>query len=288
MFRSSDSRAQARGGPRLLAGVLLGLPLRLCGFVGAAAIGQGRKVVHLLAIVSAVLTAAVRPSTWRRTILEALLRRIVSSGFEAIGIVVFLAAALGILLVVQYELWLGQIVQSRLLGPVLVAVVVRELAPLLVNLVVIARSGSAMAAELALVHVSGEDRVVEGQGLEPLVYWVVPRALALVVSVVCLTLMFIAFSFVSVYIGGQWIDTKTGTFADFTRDTLGAMSPADAVNLVLKSTIPALLTGCICAAEGLGAGDTTAEVPRASRVAVQRSVVALFAVSAFISVLAYL
>ena len=162
------------------------------------------------------------------------------------------------MLIVQYQLWLGQIVQSRLLGPILVAVIVRELGPLLVNLVVIARSGSAMAAELALIHVSGEDRVVEGQGLDPLTYFVLPRTIGLVISTFCLTLIFVASSFLSVYIGGQWIDAKTGTFWDFTRDTLSALTPADVANLLLKSTIPALLTGCICCAEGLGAGDTNA------------------------------
>lgn len=262
--------------------------LALLAFVGEVTLAQSRKFVQLLAIVSAVLIASVQLSVWRRTIRSALARKVVSSGVEAIGIVCVLAIALGVLLIVQYQLWLGQIVQSRLLGPILDAVVVRELGPLLVNLVVIARSGSAMTAELALIHVSGEDRVVEGQGLDPLTYFVLPRTIGLVVSTFCLTLIFVASSFVSVYIGGQWIDAKTGTFWDFTRDTLSVLTPADVANLLLKSTIPALLTGCICCAEGLGAGDTNAEVPRASRIAVQRSVITLFIVSALISVVAYI
>lgn len=261
--------------------------LVLFSIVGEGALSQSRKFLQLLAIVSAVLIASIRPHVWRRTIRNLLARQVVSSGVEAIGIVCVLAIALGVLLVVQYQLWLGQIVQSRFLGPILVAVVVRELGPLLVNLVVIARSGSAMTAELALVHVSGEDRVVEGQGLDPLAYFVLPRTIGLVISTCCLTLIFVATSFVSVYIGGQWIGAKTGTFWDFTSDTLGAFAPADVATLLLKSTIPALLTGCICCAEGLGAGDTNAEVPRASRIAVQRSVIALFIVSAVISVAAY-
>lgn len=259
----------------------------LFGSVGEIALAQGGKILHLLAVVSAVLTAAAQPSNWRRTIRTALARKVISSGVEATGIVCVLAIAIGVLLVVQYQLWLGQIVQAQFLGPILVAVIVRELAPLLVNLVVIARSGSAMTAELALIHVSGEDRVVEGQGLDPVTYFVLPRTIGLAISVTCLTFIFIASSFVSVYIGGEWIGAKTGNFWDFTRDTLDALAPADVVTLFLKSTLPALLTGSICCAEGLGAGDTTADVPRATRIAVQRSVIALFIVSAFISVVAY-
>jgi phospholipid/cholesterol/gamma-HCH transport system permease protein len=262
--------------------------LALAALVGDVTLEQGRKLRQLVGVVSAVLMIAAQPASWRRTVRSALARGVVSSGVEAIGIVGVLAVALGVLLVVQYQLWLGQIVQAQFLGPILTAVVVRELAPLLVNLVVIARSGSAITAELALIHVSGEDRVIEGQGLDPLAYLVLPRTIGLVVSALCLTLIFVAVSFVSVYIGGEWIGAQTGTFWDFTHDTLSALAPADIANLLLKSTVPALLTGCICSAEGLGAGDTAAEVPRACRIAVQRSVIALFIVSAFISVVAYL
>ncbi|MDH5535487.1 MAG: ABC transporter permease [Betaproteobacteria bacterium] len=248
---------------------------------------QNSKLLQIAAVVSAVQIATFRPSYWRRTIRSAFAREMLSSGVEAIGIIGFLAIALGVLLVVQYQVWLGSVFQSVLLGPLLVAVVVRELAPILVNLVVIGRSGGTMAAELALIHVSGEDRVAEGQGLDPLDYFVIPRVLALTLSVLCLTVIFTACSFLSVYIFGQWIGTKTGSFWDFAQATLGAVTMADAVSLLVKSTVPAMLTGCISCAEGFGAGDRAAEVRRASRIAVQRSVIALFVVSTLTSIVAY-
>ena len=170
----------------------LRMAVGLCASVGEVARHQHSKLLQMAAVVSAALIAALRPSYWRRTIRNAFARAVLSSGVEAIGITSFLAIALGVLLVVQYQLWLGNIVQSQLVGPVFVAVVARELAPLLVNLVVIARSGATMAAELALVHVSGEDRVVEGLGIDPLAYYVIPRVLALTLSVLCLTLIFTA------------------------------------------------------------------------------------------------
>lgn len=271
---------------RQLSGALR-MGVAVCASCGEAARTQTGKLLQTAAIMSAALAAAFRPSYWRRPIRTAFSREMLSSGVEAIGIVSFLAVALGVLLVVQYQVWLGSVVQSLLLGPVLVAVVVRELAPLLVNLVVIARSGGTMAAELALVHVAGEDRVAEGQGLEPLAYFVIPRVLGLTLSVLCLTLVFIASAFLSVYFFGQWIDAKTGSFWDFTHATLSAVSSADVLNLLVKSTVPAMLTGCIACAEGLGAGDRSAEVPRASRIAVQRSVIALFSVSALVSIATY-
>lgn len=258
-----------------------------CATVGETARVQTGKVVQMAAIVAAVQMSIFRPSYWRRTIRQAFARQMVLSGVHAVGIVSFLAIALGLLLVVQYQVWLDSVFQSRLLGPLLVAVVVRELAPILVNLVVIARSGSTMATELALVHVSGEDRVAEGQGLDLVGYFVIPRVLALTLSVFCLTLIFTAFAILSVYFFGQWTDTRTGTFWDFSQAILGAITTVDGLNLLLKSTVPAMLTACIACAEGLGAGDRAAAVPRAARIAVQRSVVALFGVSALISIATY-
>lgn len=269
-------------------GAILQLARSTCGWVGEAWLAQGRKLLLLAAVAAAVLGAALRPGSWRRTVRRPLVRQIMSSGVEAIGLIGFLAIALGIVLVAQYQLWLGDLIQSRWLGPVLVAVVVRELAPILVNLVIIARSGGTMAAELALLRVSGEDRVVEGLGLDPMAYFVMPRVLALMISVVCLNLIFTAFSFLSVYVFGQWIGAKTGTFAEFAHGALSALTLVDLVGLVLKSTLAPLLTGCICCIEGFSADETAAEVPRAARIAVQRSVVALFAVIACISIGAYL
>jgi len=265
----------------------LGLALGLFATVGEIARAQIGKLLEAMAIVSAALLAAFQPSYWRRTIRNAFARAVLSSGVEAIGIACFLAIALGVLLVVQYQVWLANIVQSLFLGPVFVAVILRELAPLLVNLVVIARSGGTMAAELALTHVSGEDRVAEGQGIDPLAFYVIPRVLALTLSVLCLTVIFTACAFLSVYFFGLWIDAKTGSLSDYTHATLSAIATVDVLNLLVKSIVPAMLTGSICCAEGLGAGDTAADVPRASRIAVQRSVIALFSVSAIVSIVTY-
>lgn len=236
----------------------------------------------------AILVAVVQPRNWNRTTRQALVRQVLLSGVEAIAIVCFLAVPLGVLLVVQYEAWVGIVVQSRLLGPVLVVIVVRELGPLLVNLIAIARSGNTIATELGLMHVTGEMHVVEGQGLNPVLYLVIPRVFGLVISVCCLTLIFIAVTFLSVFICGQWIDAKVGTFPEFMENALGSMGSADLINVLLKSTIPPLLGGCACCVEGFNAGDTLSEVPRVGRIAVQRSVILLFLISAIISFVTYL
>ena len=139
--------------------------------IGAATILQTRKVAASAGLGWAVASAGVRPAHWRRTVREAWIRHVVEFGVNALGITCFLALAVGVLICVQYQMLVGQFNESQILPAVFVVVVVRELGPLLVNLVMIARSGNAIATGLALKQVSGEVRVIEGQGIDPFVYW---------------------------------------------------------------------------------------------------------------------
>lgn len=256
--------------------------------VGDAAVHQSRKALRTAEVLISVLRTGLSPSTWRRTIRNALARQILSSGVEALGVVCFLAVSLGVLLVVQYDVWIGKVVQSRLLPPVMVVVIVRELGPLLVNFIVIARSGNGIATELGLMQAGGQITVLEGLGIDPQHFLIVPRVFGLIIATCCLTLVFIAVSFLSVYVCGEWIGVKTGLLVEFLQKALNAISFADVTNLLLKSVFPPLLAGSICCKEGLAAGDAPVEVPRAARTAVQRSVVMLCIVTALVSIGAYL
>jgi ABC-type transporter Mla maintaining outer membrane lipid asymmetry permease subunit MlaE len=78
-----------------------------------------------------------------------------------------------------------------------VAVVARELGPVLINLVVIVRSGSAMTTELGVLKISGGVRALETQGSDPFLHLVMPRVLGTALSTFCLTIVFILVAFAS-------------------------------------------------------------------------------------------
>jgi len=67
---------------------------------------------------------------------------------------------------------------TDLIGTVIVVAIVRELGPLLTALVVVGRSGTAIAAELATNQVMGEVRALEFMGIDPKQYLVLPRFVA--------------------------------------------------------------------------------------------------------------
>ena len=116
--------------------------------IGASARARWDELRHAAAVIGTALYTGFRPRYWNRQVRKAFARQIMSIGVEPIWFVGLLASFVGISVVVQLSSWIGEAGQSQLLGPVLVTVVARELGPVLINLVVIVRSGSAMTTEL--------------------------------------------------------------------------------------------------------------------------------------------
>jgi phospholipid/cholesterol/gamma-HCH transport system permease protein len=256
--------------------------------VGSRTLRYLRRASYTLGVTLAVLRLAVRPSTWRRTVRDALARQVLFAAVDASPFTVMVAFLVGVSVVVQAQRWLGRVGQTQLLGPVLVAVVLRELGPLLANMIVIGRTGNAIAAELGHMRLSGEVRVLDAQGLDPLLYLVLPRALATMTAVLCLTVIFIVVCLLSGYWFGWLLGERSGGIFGFLNSVARAIGPWDVFNVIAKSLVPGLLAGVICATEGLSVADSITDVPRAIARAVQWSVVVLFFISALISLATYL
>ena len=256
-------------------------------WLGNWALTAVRRWVYLTAVVYAVVVLAASPRTWHRTVRDVLARQVLFTGVEAVRFTALIAFFVGIAVVVQAQVWLQRVGQTAFLGPLLAAVVVREVGPLLANVIVVVRSGNAIAVELANMKVHGEVRVLDAQGLDPLVYLVVPRAVGLMVSVACLTVVLVATSLAGGYLLGAVLGANVGTPAVFARGVVDAVGGRDVVSVLVKTLVPSLLAGVICCTEGLSVGTATSDVPRAVTRSVQRSFVSLFVTSGLISVATY-
>jgi phospholipid/cholesterol/gamma-HCH transport system permease protein len=190
--------------------------------------------------------------------------------------------------VVQLSFWAGEAGQSQLLGPLLVAIVARELGPVLINLVVILRSGSAMTTELGVLKISGEVRALEARGSDPFLHLVMPRVLGVAVSTFCLTIVFILVTFASGYLFAAWMGKGSRDVLLFADGVSNAVRPNDVFSILAKSILPALFASACCCIGGLGVGESVTEIPPATQRALTRSVVGLLVISAVVSLLTYL
>lgn len=261
---------------------------RVTAQIGASAIRAWRRQAIVAGAAASAIRLSVQPRRWSQPVRDILARQILFTGIDALRVVSGIALLVGLSVVLQTHVTLLRLGQSAWIGPVLVAVLVREAGPLLVNFLVIARSGTAIAAELSSMQVAGEVGTLRGLGLDPFPVLVMPRAIGAALSVFCLTLVFLPASFVSGYAAGLLFGFPVGPPARFFEGVFGALRPADAVSLLARTLIPGLLTGTICSLEGLGARGALSEVPQAASRAVVRSFSTLFLVSAVISILTYL
>ncbi|MCP3903794.1 MAG: ABC transporter permease [Planctomycetes bacterium] len=255
--------------------------------LGRFTLQEAARLRSLAAVIAAVVAGALRPSFWPRTVRNVLARQVLFTGVEAVPYVSVVAAAVGIVIVVQSQLWLQEVGQTAYLGPILVTVIVHELGPLLTNFIVIGRSGTAMTSELATMKVMGEVDVLDSQGVDPFLYLLLPRVYATIISVCGLTVVFIVVAFCVGYVSGSLLGVSTGSAREFLDSVLSSIELRDALGVIVKMVVGGLITGTVCCVEGLSVGRDRTELPRAATRAVMRSITLLFIMSSLISVISY-
>jgi phospholipid/cholesterol/gamma-HCH transport system permease protein len=262
--------------------------MRVLGGLGGWVWAQWDELRHAAAVIGTVLCVCVQPRHWARAARKAFALQVLSIGVEPLWFVGALAVFAGISVVVQLTFWTGEVGQSQMLGPLLVAVVARELGPVLINLVVIVRSGSVMTTELGVLKINGEVRALESQGGDPFLQLVVPRVLGTVVSTFCLTIVFILVAFASGYVFAAWMGIGSRDLLLFADTVSRAVQPKDVFNVLAKSILPALFASASWCIGGLGVSGSVTEIPQATQRALTRSVAGLFVISAVVSLLTYL
>lgn len=256
--------------------------------IGAWLARETRAACELAALFTQVLLLAVRPSSWTRPVRTVLLRQIYFTGAQALTLAGILAVLVGMAVVLQARVWLAEVGQSALMGPLLTSVIVRELGPLLVSMLVLMRSGSAIATELGTMTVNREVRLIASLGIDPIRYLVLPRVVGFVVSVLCLDVLFTFTAFATGYLASLLTSLQAADPLRFTADVLAALRLADVLSPLLKCTLTPALIAAICCHAGLSCGQASTEVPKAATRALSGATIALFSVSVAVSAASYL
>ena len=258
------------------------------GRLGAATLNRCSDLLFEAGVLGRLIRLAFTPRCWTRTTRNVLARQVLFTGIGALRFTLLIALLVGASIVLQSSLWLKQAGKTELLGPIMVAVIVRELGPLLVNTVILVRSGSAIVTELATMTVGGEVRVLEAQGVDPLEYLVLPRVIGVGISVTCLTVFFTVASLSCGYVASLGLQARGGVSMAFVESVLSAIKWQDIVQVAAKTVIPVLVTTTICCTAGMGAGSARTDIPKAATRALSRAIGALFVTSAAISILSYI
>lgn len=201
-----------------------------------------------------------------------LLKQVYFTGLEASAIVVTIAVILGTVVITQVVSLVGA--NGALSGKILVWVVMRELAPLLTAIIVIARSGTAIAAELGSMKINGEIDSLEMMGIPAERYLLLPRIIGVTSSLVILMIYFVMASFLA-----SFIIASLGwhiSFEQFSQGILSALGMKEIAVLFSKSILFGLCISATCCSYGLGVGRSVTEIPQAATKAVMTSLITVF------------
>jgi phospholipid/cholesterol/gamma-HCH transport system permease protein len=171
----------------------------------------------------------------------------------------------------------------EILPRALAKVVVLELASIIAGLIVAARSGASLGAELSSMRLTEQIDALEVLGVSPLSELIAPRVLACMIGLPLLT-VFVTYA----AIGSGYVMEILGGTMSLTRyrsETLSLLLLRDAVPSLLKTVAFGFLigiTGCFC---GLHAEGGTEGVGRAATRAVVGSVFLVFVADVVLVVL---
>lgn len=193
--------------------------------------------------------------------------QMVVAGFNALPIVTLISFFVGMVLAFQGAYQLQKMGASYFVAALVGVSMTRELGPLMTAIIVAGRSGSAFAAELGTMKVSEEVDALEVMGLNSVKYLVVPKYLAMVIMLPCLTML----ADVAGILGGAafGVSQLDQTFSMYILATRDALVMRDISTGLVKSVVFGLIittVGChegfsvSGGAEGVGKATTSSVV----------------------------
>lgn len=208
-------------------------------------------------------------------------RQMVFIGVRAAPMVALTAFSVGVTLAMQAAHSLQQLGAEIYVPDLVMITLLREMGPVLIAVIVIGRSGSAVAAELGTMKVSEEIEALEVMAINPIQYLVVPRFLAMLVMLPALTIF-------GNYIGvfGGWAVCHFALDFNTAGYVMRALESADIWDLysgMIKSAVFAWIIITIACNAGLNVEGGAEGVGQATTGAVVQSLLAMLVTNAVLT-----
>lgn len=202
------------------------------------------------------------------------------SGVAMLPMFLFVALALGFLIVGQTVTTLAKVGASEYLGSTMVIVVVRELGPLLAAMLVLARVGTANVIELGTARALGEVEALEALGIDPVHYLIMPRVIGMSLGIFSLTIYLIIGALASGYLFA-FLQGTAMTPGEYWQQIMQALSGLDFVLLALKTLAFGFFIAIVTCYHGLAQPLRLEDVSRVAVRAVSQGVIVCVAIDAF-------
>jgi len=215
-----------------------------------------------------------------------LVMQILFTFVHAMGISTLLALAIGAAVNIIGTPMLAQFNQQQMIYSILITMILRELGPLLTAFIVIARSATAIATEIAGMVISHEVEAYISVGVDPIEHLAVPRFLGVTASLVLLNIYFAVFGLAGSFIVSQFFNSVPMDY--YFSNLLQNLNIRDLLLLLLKSIASGAIISMGAVIEGFSVERATTEVPIAGLRAVSSAFALCIVVQVLLSVLYYI
>lgn len=194
-------------------------------------------------------------------------------GVQSIFIVSLTGTFSGMVLALQMVYTLRRLQSEALVGGIVLVSLMREMSPVFTALMVTARAGSAMAAELGNMRVTEQIDAITTMGVSPEQYLLSPRLVASVVMLPLLTILYTVVGAAGAYlVAVQWLNVDPGLFIDKIRQLA---LPNDFYMGMVKATVFGFLISAVSCRQGFYASGGAKGVGDATTRAVVQSAVSI-------------
>ena len=252
----------------------------------------GRKLflflltLHGLAAFALItLGVILKKSGAARSVMQPRVRHEINrAGVSLLPMFIFVALALGFLVIGQTVSALAKVGATNYLGSTMVFVIVRELGPLLTAVLVLARVGTANVIELGTARALGEVEALEALGIDPVHYLIVPRVIGMALGIFSLTIYLILGALGSGYLWAFLQDVPL-TPGDYFKQITEALDWLDFALLALKTMAFGFFIAIVTCYHGLAQPLRLEDVSRVAVRAVTQGVVVCVLIDAVFIVL---
>ena len=173
----------------------------------------------LVFLLESLALTFVPPFRFRR-----LLQEIYNIGVRSIPIVMLTAAFTGMVTALQGYYTLRQYGSEGALGSVVALSLIREMGPVLTAIMVSARAGSAVTAEIGIMRITEQLDALDTMAVNPLQYVVTPKLLTGIIGVPLLTAIFDVVGILGGYLVGViLLGVSSGAYFSGMRQSVVAM-----------------------------------------------------------------
>jgi phospholipid/cholesterol/gamma-HCH transport system permease protein len=194
-------------------------------------------------------------------------------GVESIFIVALTGTFTGMVLTLQTVNALRSFSAEGVVGMIVAVSLSRELSPVFTALMVTARGGSSMAAEIGNMRVTEQIDALATMGVSPVQYLISPRLLASMVMMPLLCVLFTCVGMAGAWlVGVEWLGIDPGIFV---ANIKAYVVPMDFWMGMIKSVVFGFLISVISCYQGFFAAGGARGVGQATTRAVVNSAVAI-------------